>query len=89
MFITPAHSGSKFLNPFGRFGRIRSAEMRKPLWSNSTKGGKKPLAERLAFFLCDFVLETSPLAQTEDEVLTESVGLEEVLHINCGGDEDS
>jgi hypothetical protein len=47
------------------------------------------LAERLAFFLCDFLVDTGPLVVKEDEYQTESIELENVASIDQGEAEDS
>jgi len=62
-------SGSKSLNPFGRVGQGQSEKMRKLYGQIPPIGNRSdtlPLAERLAFFLCDFLLETGPLAEADE-----------------------
>jgi len=82
--------GSKSLNPFGRVGRVgrgQSEKMRKlygqipPLCERSHT---LPLAERLAFFICDFLLDTGPLAEADSELPEKLCELEEevVCHIS-------
>jgi len=68
--------GSKPLNPFGFAGKFmtdqsktrlreRYGQLPEPSWSSQSSSG----AEKLALFMCEFVLQTGPLAEKEPPVV--------------------
>jgi len=76
--------GSKQLNPFGIFGigvsdaaRERMRELYGPLPPRADRSHTLPLADRLALFLCDFLVETGPLADREEEPDVDGTELQE------------
>jgi hypothetical protein len=80
------------LNPFGQFRQSQSEKMRKlygQIPPTGTRSDALLLAERLALFLCDFLVDTGPLVAKEDEYQTESIKLENVASIDQGEAEDS
>jgi len=82
-------SGSKLLDPFGIFGNSKAAKkrMRARYGQIPRSENPKSQADQLALFLCDFLLETGPLAKEDDEHARQNSQLEETRNM-CNSTEE-